>query len=73
MPLAGFHLQSDFIRSRAASKIKSHHCVELLFVSSRCLLDRAAQIVNSFSVRLGAGVGAKIAWLRRANRSADIL
>jgi hypothetical protein len=61
-PLAGrIYLQNDFIRSHAASKIKSHHCVELLFVSSRCLLDRAAQIVNSFFVRIGRGWGQKFA------------
>jgi hypothetical protein len=59
------YLHSYFIRSHAASKIKSNHCVELLFVSSRCFVDRAAQIVNSIFVRVGPGVGRKLLGLDR--------
>jgi hypothetical protein len=48
--------KSDFIRSHAVSEIKSHYCIELLFVP-RCSFGRAAQIVNSLFVRLGPGWG----------------
>jgi hypothetical protein len=69
-----FHLHSDFIRSRAASKIKIAGWAEVYLLALVVCLISAASAAREFSeIDFAPGPGAKIDWPRPRNGGSQIL